>query len=79
MKPQAGLPSRGGRGRRYPLAHPSYILLLLPFIAMLWPSTYAKVNPTLWGWPFFYWYQFLWLIISAILTQLVFVMVRGGW
>ncbi|HLI13359.1 MAG TPA: DUF3311 domain-containing protein [Alphaproteobacteria bacterium] len=48
-----------------------YVLLAAPFVAMLWVSSYNKVEPTLWGFPFFYWYQFLWLIISAVLTWIV--------
>jgi len=49
---------------------------LIPFIALLWPPLYAKDRPELWGWPFFYWYQFLWLILIAILTQIVHVATR---
>ena len=43
-------------------------LLIVPFIAMLWVGTYAHASPALWGIPFFYWYQLLWVIITAILT-----------
>jgi hypothetical protein len=42
-------------------------LLAVPFIALLWVPSYNSVEPALWGVPFFYWYQFLWLIITAIL------------
>jgi hypothetical protein len=83
MKKTPHLSSAQGRPERtrvrYPLFHPSYILLVIPFIAMLWVSSYARQAPALWGVPFFYWYQFAWLIVTAILTQAVFVLVRGGW
>ncbi|HEV3183275.1 MAG TPA: DUF3311 domain-containing protein [Xanthobacteraceae bacterium] len=42
-------------------------LLAIPFIVLLWVPSYNAVEPTLWGFPFFYWYQFLWLFISAAL------------
>ena len=47
-------------------------LLLIPFIATLFPQFYAYDQPTLWGFPFFYWYQLLWVIISAIITWIVY-------
>lgn len=53
-----------------------YFLLLIPFIALLWPGFYAHERPVLWGFPFFYWYQFLWVILSAILTETVYVVTR---
>jgi hypothetical protein len=28
--------------------------------------SYTKVKPTLFGFPFFYWYQLLWVIIGAV-------------
>jgi hypothetical protein len=49
-----------------------YILLLLPFIGTLWVPFYASETPRLWGIPYFYWYQFLWVIISAGLTVIVY-------
>ena len=35
------------------------------FVALLWVSSYAKVRPTLGGFPFFYWYSLLWLVITT--------------
>ena len=43
------------------------ILLLIPLIALLAIPTYNHVNPTLAGISFFYWYQLLWMPLSAIL------------
>jgi len=65
-----------GRREFHPPFHPWYLAFLIPFIALLWPPLYAKDRPELWGWPFFYWYQFLWLILIAILTQIVHVATR---
>ncbi|WP_274653875.1 DUF3311 domain-containing protein [Paenibacillus humicola] len=50
-----------------------YILLLAPFVGTLWPAFYSYDEPRLAGIPFFYWYQFLWVIISAVLTAVVYV------
>jgi Protein of unknown function (DUF3311) len=49
-----------------------YLLLLLPFVALLWPPFYAKQTPKLGGFPFFYWYQFLWVLLGAGLTGVVY-------
>lgn len=45
------------------------VCLVAPFVAMLWVSSYAKIDPTLIGIPFFYWYQMLWVLISTALTM----------
>src|SRR4051812_8086307 len=42
-----------------------YGLLLIQFVAVLVPSIYARQTPEVWGVPFFYWYQFLWILVSA--------------
>ena len=52
------------------------MLLVLPFIGLLYPPLYAKHDPTLFGFPFFYWYQFAWVIGAAVLTALVYVATR---
>jgi uncharacterized protein DUF3311 len=48
------------------------LLLLIPFIAMLWPPFYNFRNPEFIGIPFFYWFQLLWIIITGILTAVVY-------
>lgn len=49
-----------------------YALLLVPYVFLLWVPLYARREPELWGFPFFYWYQFLWVILSAAITALVY-------
>ncbi|WP_310962017.1 DUF3311 domain-containing protein [Nocardioides terrisoli] len=44
------------------------ICLVIPLIGLMWVGSYAKVDPKLWGFPFFFWYQFLWVIICSVLT-----------
>jgi membrane protein implicated in regulation of membrane protease activity len=41
------------------------VLLAIPVVALLWVSSYARETPRLWGFPFFFWYQFLWVFICA--------------
>jgi peptidoglycan/LPS O-acetylase OafA/YrhL len=48
------------------------LLLILPYIGTLWVSSYASIEPTLWGIPFFYWYQFLWVGIGVAVTIVVY-------
>ena len=49
-----------------------YLLLLVPFVAVLWPPFYNSATPALGGIPFFYWYQLLWIILGALLTAVVY-------
>lgn len=53
-----------------------YLVLIIPFIATLFPQIYNSMAPTLAGIPFFYWYQLLWVIITGLLTILVYYLVR---
>lgn len=52
------------------------LLLLLPFISMLWVSSYNSVEPMVAGIPFFYWYQLLWVLIGAGLIAFVYAVER---
>ncbi len=49
-----------------------YLLLVIPYIALLWVPFYNSTYPDLAGIPFFYWYQFLCVPISGILTAIVY-------
>lgn len=50
-----------------------YWLLAVPFVATLWVPFYNSAEPAWEGIPFFYWYQFLWIIVSAAITALVYL------
>ena len=47
-------------------------LLILPAIGLLFPAIYARATPALFGFPFFYWYQFAWIGVSVALTTIVY-------
>jgi hypothetical protein len=48
----------------------SRLLLLLPFVALLWVPFYNFREPSLLGFPFFYWYQLLWVPLTSLLIFL---------
>lgn len=43
------------------------ILIVIPFVVLLAIPTYNVVQPEVGGIPFFYWWQTLWLGLSAVL------------
>ncbi len=53
-----------------------YWLLLVPFAATLIPPLYARSSPALFGFPFFYWYQILWIVLSAFIVWIVYTATR---
>jgi len=48
------------------------LLLIIPFIVLLWPPFYSFSEPSLIGIPFFYWFQMLWIILTSIITAVVY-------
>ncbi|APH57880.1 Hypothetical protein GbCGDNIH6_2052 [Granulibacter bethesdensis] len=53
-------------------ARPVRLLFLLPFVAILAVPFYNRIEPSLGGVPFFYWYQTAWVFITAILAAIVY-------
>lgn len=49
-------------------------LLGVPFVATLWVPFYNSTEPSWEGIPFFYWYQFLWIIVAAAITAFVYLL-----
>jgi cation transport ATPase len=58
------------RNRHLPVRAVVYagVLLAIPLIALALVPTYSSETPKLWGWPFFYWYQVLWVLLTPIFT-----------
>jgi hypothetical protein len=52
------------------------LLLVLPYAALCFPQLYARATPELFGFPFFYWYQLLCVILTAALLGLVYRKLR---
>ena len=60
-----------------PLATRACWLLVIPYIGLLWVPFYNKHDPALFGFPFFYWYQLLWVPITAALTWIAYRSMRN--
>jgi hypothetical protein len=54
-----------------------HLLLLVPFVAMLWVPFYNRALPALDGVPFFYWYQIAWVALAALILWIVYMLERG--
>lgn len=52
------------------------VLLLVPCIALAIVPVYSRETPKIWGWPFFYWYQLMWVIITPILTYAAYLIIK---
>jgi hypothetical protein len=52
------------------------LLLVLPYLGLCFPQLYARATPVLWGFPFFYWYQFAWVIVASALLGIVYYRLR---
>ena len=59
--------------KRHLLRH-MHALLFLPIVCAPWVSSYNAVEPSFIGVPFFYWYQLLWIALSAILNGIVYLL-----
>jgi hypothetical protein len=51
-------------------------LLLVPIVVPLLVPLYNKVEPTLFGWPLFYWLQLAFVALGVLSTSIVYRMTR---
>ena len=61
------------RARKF---HPVYLWIVVPFVALLWVPIFNRVEPTLFGIPFFYWYQALGTLLGAACIVPVYLHVQ---
>jgi hypothetical protein len=47
-------------------------LFVLLIAVALWVPIYNRVEPTLAGVPFFYWFQVFWIVVTAVVTALAY-------
>lgn len=52
------------------------LILLLPYAGLLFPQLYARATPALFGFPFFDWYQFAWVLLASAIMALVYLRTR---
>jgi membrane protein implicated in regulation of membrane protease activity len=55
------------------------ILLLVAAVPPLLVSTYTKVDPTLWGFPFYYWFQFALVPFAAVCTTAAYYVAKEAY
>ena len=51
---------------------PIQLLLLVPFLGLLDVGLYNLAEPTLLGFPLFYWYQLVWVPVTVIVMWIVY-------
>jgi hypothetical protein len=56
----------------------AFVLLVIPIVALLWVSSYSKEEPSLGGFPFFFWYQFAWIFVTSGLTWIAYRLVLAA-
>jgi hypothetical protein len=56
-------PSEEGPRRKF---HPVYLFLLIPYAAWAWVPFYNRIEPEVFGIPFFYWWQIFGIFLTAI-------------
>ena len=52
------------------------VLLTVAIGGTLWVPLYARSLPKLGDLPFFYWYQFIWVPISAVLCWICYLLLK---
>ena len=57
--------------------HPINWLLLVPLVLTLFPPIYNSIDPTIGDVPFFYWYQMAAIVVSVVVTLLVYRKTRA--
>ena len=52
------------------------LVLLVAIVVPLLVSTYDQVDPRLFGFPFFYWYQLAWVFLAAGCCSIAFLLLK---
>ncbi|MDQ6934836.1 MAG: DUF3311 domain-containing protein [Actinomycetota bacterium] len=54
------------------------LVMLIPVVALLWVGSYTQVKPELFGFPFFFWYQLMWVFLTAALSWVAYLLVKAA-
>lgn len=54
------------------------VLLAIPVVALMWVDSYSRVEPRLGAFPFFIWYQFLWVFLCSAMTYAAYRLVLAA-
>jgi hypothetical protein len=70
---QAGEAEMADNGDKGKNGHggPILLLLFIPLLVLYVPF-YNRLEPALFGFPFFYWFQLGWIFVSMIITAVVY-------
>jgi Protein of unknown function (DUF3311) len=52
------------------------ILLLISIVGAFWVPFYNRPTPKLGDFPFFYWYQLIWMPVTMVLCYLAYLLIR---
>jgi hypothetical protein len=52
------------------------VLLVVAIAGTLWVPLYARLLPKLGPFPFFYWYQLIWVPLTAVLCWICYLLLR---
>ncbi|MDQ6849028.1 MAG: DUF3311 domain-containing protein [Actinomycetota bacterium] len=52
------------------------VLLLIPMLALALVPVYSRQTPKILGFPFFYWYQLLWVFLASVFTYTAFIVIK---
>ena len=52
------------------------VLLTAAILGTLWVPLYARSMPELGPFPFFYWYQFIWVPLSAVILWICYLLLK---
>ncbi len=64
---------------RWKLTPTKYVVtavLLFAIVVPLLVSTYDQIEPRLFGFPFFYWYQLAWVFLAAACCSIAFLLLK---
>jgi hypothetical protein len=53
------------------------VLLAIAILGTLWIPLYARSAPTLGPFPFFYWFQLIWVPVTAVLCRICYLLLRA--
>lgn len=76
--PDSGPERRGRPGNRSVFRLLAYALLVGESVVILIPTIYGRATPKLFGIPFFYWFQLLWIIVGMVVTGIAWLLVEAA-
>ena len=54
------------------------VCLAIPLVALMWVPSYSRDEPELFNFPFFFWYQFLWVFLCSGFTWTAYKLVLSA-